>query len=221
MTVVGVKAVEAVGEGATVVWLVNHQGSCRQRVARTFDEVAFFGAVSLFLGFGVSFGRQIMHEAERSSYCGNEMRLRLCRIGFGWGNVVGKEVADRERGKHEELCRSGVRTGKGYLLREPPSRCNESCGSHGYQEKLGAAEDAVGVAVPKSGKERSKCIRSLGAAAGGVNDKHPQTREYEPEAFLPHERDGADDTEGHYQPLHRLVGVKREPQGGPDAFPPG
>ena len=141
------------------------------------------------------------------------------KVVLGGCNEGGKEVDQRERRQHEHQCR--FRREALRLSRREAGDGGKARGGHRYEEDLGAAEDAVGVAVPEAGKEGAQRVARIHASAGGVYEQHVGAGQREPRPAAARQRHDADNTDGGEDPLRRLLGVERERRCGIEALGPG
>ena len=151
------------------------------------------------------------HEV-RPFHVAGEVVLRGC-------NEDGEEVDQRERRQHEHQCR--FRREAPRPPRDETGDSGKARGGHGHEEDLGAAEDAVGVAVPEASKESAQRVARVHAPAGGVYEQHVGAGQREPCPPAAHQRHDTDNADGGEDPLRRLLGVERERGGGIEALGPG
>ena len=164
MAEVSVKPIEPVGEGASVVGLVDDQGFVWNYLEHLAHEALLLGAVHLFFALVVAGLHEVVHIADGCSRRGNEMAAgHLGALVFGRLLIEGEEV-DKRKDPGDESQRS--LPGKSIdLSMSVGGNGRQAEGGYGDEEQFGATKDAIGVAVPESREERSQGVGRIATSA--------------------------------------------------------
>ena len=187
MAEVSVKPIEPVGEGASVVGLVDDQGSAWNHLEHLAHETLLLGAVHLLSALVVAGLHEVVHIADGCSHRGHEMAAGYFgALVFGRLLVEGEEIDEREDPGDESQRPLPGKTID--LAMGIGGNGRQAEGGYGDEEQFGATKDAIGVAVPESREERSQGVGRIAASAQAVHGEHVQSGKAQPESSLSHER---------------------------------